>query len=145
MNSWTLKIVAFVFVGACATTAVNGINFGTDTSEFANDNECDDPRFVGGGMANGLNNENIGRDATDCQTLFAAERIRLQRSRDQWDIAQCREISYGNNSSEWARNGECDDPRFTGPGIDEQMNFEDQMSDAADCRALCDSGAVWLK
>lgn len=131
-------------LAACVTTA-SGISFGSNSSEYANDNECDDPRFTGGGMATSLHVNNIGKDARDCQTLFSAQRIRLARTQDQWDTAQCRSIDYGNNSSTWARDNECDDPRFTGPGVDELLVFEDLKSDAADCRALCNAGEVWLK
>ena len=145
MKTTLVKICAFLIVGACATTVANGIDFGNNTSEYANDGECDDPRFVGGGMATSLNNDNIGLDAADCMALIAASRIRLQRTRADWDPVQCRSIDYGDNSSRWARDGECDDPRFTGPGIDDIMLAEDAQSDAQDCRALCTSGEVWLK
>ncbi|MBD3676794.1 MAG: hypothetical protein HUJ27_00135 [Rhodobacteraceae bacterium] len=135
-----------LFAAACAAPIVyGGIDFGVDSSQYAFDGECDDPRFAGGGMATNQDVDNIKRDASDCLKLYQAQRIRLARTRAQWDISQCRRVSYGNNSSQWSRDGECDDPRFTGPGVDEILLGEDRMADAADCRALCNSGAVWLK
>lgn len=131
-------------LAACVTTAA-GLSFGNNTGDYPNDNECDDPRFTGGGMASSLSVDNIGKDATDCQTLYSAQRIRLARTRAQWDVAQCQAIDYGNNSSNWARDNECDDPRFTGPGVDEILLPEDLRADAADCRALCNAGEIWLK
>ena len=53
------------------------IEFGDDTSEWARDDECDDPRFDGDGMASGLSLRNRGRDAADCRRLYDAGRIRL--------------------------------------------------------------------
>lgn len=129
---------------ACVTT-VGGLQFGNDSGSFARDGECDDPRFAGGGMASDLDARNIMKDATDCSQLYQAQRIRPQRTRDQWNTSMCRSIRYGNNSSEWARDNECDDPRFTGPGADEILLLEDLKADADDCRRLCNAGAVWLK
>lgn len=138
---WAIGLMALT---ACVTT-VGGIDFGSDASEYARDGECDDPRFTGGGMASSLDARNIKRDATDCLSLYQAQRIRPQRTQDQWDIAMCRRVNFGNNSSRWARDGECDDPRFTGPGVDEILQVVDLRADASDCRALCNSGAIWLK
>jgi hypothetical protein len=145
LRNLTLKISAFVLLGACATTVIGDIDFGGNDSEYANDGECDDPRFVGGGMASSLNNIHIGRDAADCASLFQANRIRPQRTQAESSPAQCREIAFGNNSSRYSNDGECDDPRFTGPGIDNIMLLDDTKADANDCRALCASGDVWLR
>ena len=54
-------------------------------------------------------------------------------------------ISFGNNSSEWAYDGECDDPRFAGPGMADTLLEEDTGSDASDCRDLYRSGSIWLR
>lgn len=121
------------------------MSVGDDSGSYANDGECDDPRFVGGGMAQSVGNDEIGKDATDCAKLLAAGRIRWERTRDQWDVAQCDAIDYGNNSASYANDGECDDPRFTGSGVDDIMLGADLGKDANDCRALCKTGAVWLK
>ena len=144
MNIPTKVLLPLVLVGACAT-AYGGLQLGNDSGEYPLDGECDDPRFAGGGMASSLDTVNILADASDCARLLEAGLIRPQRTRDQWDPAQCQSVRYGNNSSDWAHDGQCDDPRFTGPGVDSILNFDDQLSDASDCRALCDAGEVWPK
>ena len=53
-------------------------NFGDDASQWANDHECDDPRFQGEGSATTLLDEDRGHDATDCHALFEAGRIALR-------------------------------------------------------------------
>ncbi|MEO0359219.1 MAG: hypothetical protein AAF386_13205, partial [Pseudomonadota bacterium] len=58
---------------------------------------------------------------------------------------QCDAIDFGNNSSTFARDGECDDPRFDGPGTDSIMLRSDLLSDAKDCRAACNAGQIWLR
>ena len=136
--------VGILALTACVMTAGDAF-FGNDSGPYARDGECDDPRFAGGGMASSLDARNIMRDASDCAALYQAQRIRPQRTRDQWNTAMCTRIDYGNNSSRWARDNECDDPRFTGPGVDDILLAEDFKADAQDCRALCRAGAVWLK
>lgn len=61
---------------------IDGIDFGDNSSLWSNDGECDDPRFDGDGMAISLTDENQGRDATDCQQLYSAGRIRLAPTPD---------------------------------------------------------------
>ena len=53
-------------------------------------------------------------------------------------------IDFGDDSSEWANDGECDDPRFEGPGAYSSPLDEDRFRDASDCLALFDSGQVGL-
>lgn len=133
-----------LFLGSLGLAALVGCSeLGNDTGPYANDGECDDPRYTGQGMASSLNDESIGRDASDCAAMLAAGRIRPIRQRSQWEPAQCRAISFGDNSSQWARDGECDDPRFAGPGVDEVLLPADKGHDAADCRALCEAGEAW--
>lgn len=57
---------------------VDGINFGVDSSAWANDGECDDPRFEGDGMATIMTEEDIRADATDCSKAFAAGTISVK-------------------------------------------------------------------
>ncbi len=47
------------------------INFGDDLSGWANDGECDDPRFAGSGSASALLDEDALHDATDCTALYS--------------------------------------------------------------------------
>lgn len=131
--------------GPLVAAQAEGIDFGDDGGEYPMDGECDDARFVGGGMAAALDTVNIGRDRTDCARLFEAGKICPVRTRAEASPGECASIDYGGDTSDWARDGECDDPRFTGPGTHEIGLPEDERADATDCRALCDAGEVWLK
>jgi len=124
--------------GVAEVKTVDGIDFGDNSSEWANDGECDDPRFVGPGTAVELLDEDIGRDANDCLTLYQAGEVSLAPVPA--DIVD--EIDFGDNSSEWANDGECDDPRFVGKGVDDILLDEDMARDANDCRSLFLSGEI---
>ncbi|WP_052715918.1 hypothetical protein [Devosia chinhatensis] len=116
------------------------IDFGDDSSEWANDGECDDPRFEGSAMAVELEDVDIGRDATDCRAAFEAGDITLV------DPAAdpAAEIDFGDDSSEWANDQECDDPRFAGPGMATPLDEENVLRDATDCRNAFADGEIWL-
>lgn len=55
------------------------------------------------------------------------------------------DIDFGDDSSTWANDGECDDPRFDGPGVHPINLEEDIRRDATDCRELFEAGDIWLK
>ena len=57
-----------------------GIDFGDDSSEWANDGECDDTRFTGDDEYIGIDfgDSHVRRDASDCRSLFNQGRIRLK-------------------------------------------------------------------
>lgn len=56
-------------------------DFGDDESEWAFDDECDDPRFVGPGMTDTtLLDEDMYHDATDCEAAWDAGDIELRES-----------------------------------------------------------------
>jgi hypothetical protein len=112
-------------------------DFGDDTSQWANDGECDDPRFEGEGAAETLLDEDRGHDAADCRTLFNAGRITLRGA--------AASIDYGDDRSEWAHDGECDDPRFEGAGMAATLLDADARHDASDCRALVEAGRISLR
>lgn len=58
---------------------IDKIDFGHDSGEWANDYECDDPRFTGPGMTRTpLLAEDIRRDATDCAAAYRAGQIKLK-------------------------------------------------------------------
>lgn len=61
--------------GTLASTG--GIDFGDNISNWANNGECDDPRFEGQGMAAFLIDSDIFHDANDCAALFNEDSIRL--------------------------------------------------------------------
>jgi hypothetical protein len=122
------------------------VEFGDDSSDFARDGECDDRRFFGATMApGGLDADNVGRDATDCKRGYQSGALRV------WDAARaraatnCAAIDFGNDSSDWAQDGECDDFRFEGPGTAWVMLPEDNFRDATDCRRLCGLGQIALR
>ncbi|WP_169196531.1 hypothetical protein [Devosia sp. MC1541] len=136
-----------------ASAQDTSVNFGDDTSEWANDGECDDPRFAGENMAEELEAADTLKDATDCQTLFDAGKITLAETADEADAAGAvaraeaiadAEIDFGDDSSEWANDGECDDPRFTGAKMATELLPEDALKDATDCKALFDAGDITL-
>jgi hypothetical protein len=124
-----------------------GIDFGDDSSEWANDGECDDMRFDGEGMAAELADIDIGKDATDCQAAFDAGTIALSEDApampDEPAMANT-DIDFGDDSSNWANDGECDDPRFAGAGMASEVEDADIGRDAADCRAAFDAGTISL-
>ncbi|MCB2065540.1 MAG: hypothetical protein KDE15_02740 [Erythrobacter sp.] len=66
-------------VSGCNMLPGASIDYGDDTSTWANDGECDDPRFEnapnGTGMAAVLLEQDSGHDATDCRTLVEAGSI----------------------------------------------------------------------
>ncbi len=131
-----LGLALFVLASASVAPAL-AIEFGNNSSEWANDGECDDPRFGGDGMADVLLDEDIGRDATDCQRLLNKGRIFVLAGG-----GKTPGIDFGNNSSEWANDGECDDPRFSGPGSATTLLDVDLGRDANDCRSLLQQGQV---
>ncbi len=120
-------------------TPRQSIDFGDDTSDWARDGECDDLRFYGDGMAFGLTFGNRGRDAGDCRRLYDAGRISLFGIDPNSGY-----IDFGDDASSWARDGECDDPRFDGAGMAPLPLARDRGHDAADCRRLYNAGRVRL-
>lgn len=157
MSSYAPKLLlaTLATVLVCASGVHAAPDFGDNSSEWANDGECDDPRFVetadGYGMAEMLLDEDIGADANDCRALYNSGAIRLQGEEPaaKSSVGLCENVQFGDNSSEWANDGECDDPRFVetsnGYGMAEFLLNEDAFHDMNDCRALCNAGAIELK
>ncbi len=150
MTSRFLSLAALLLVvstsGAMAQKHIVAVEFGDDSGEYPRDDECDDPRFTGPGMATaGISQDSVMKDATDCEAAYKAGTVRLVRTREQSSVAECATIDFGDNHSEWANDNECDDPRFTGGAVDEILLPEDERADANDCRALCLSGDIWLR
>ena len=57
------------------------IDWGNDSSDFAQDGECDDPRFMGPGMTTTpLEDTDIRADATDCKAAYEAGRLSLKNA-----------------------------------------------------------------
>ena len=129
----------------------DNINFGDDSSSWANDDECDDPRFTGDGMASSLIDDDRLHDATDCRDLFNSGSIQLANSAPSSSVinsirpnplANATNVDFGDNSSIWANNSECDDPRFAGRGMARFLIDSDIYHDADDCRALFSDGSI---
>ena len=64
------------------------------------------------------------------------------------NVASGQDIDFGDDTSEWANDGECDDPRFTGPGAfaggGALLIDVLPMTDATDCRRLFERGEIRL-
>ncbi|MCI4646027.1 MAG: hypothetical protein MRY64_14690 [Hyphomonadaceae bacterium] len=130
---------------------IDGIQFGNDTSEWAQDGECDDPRFSGAGMAGGtLDTNNAYADRTDCLGLWQAGSLTYDPA---WratapilpSAGEIDQLDFGGDTSEWAQDGECDDPRFEGIGMAASPVMEDLKADASDCRYMFMTGHVTLR
>lgn len=118
------------------------LSFGDNTSDYARDGVCDDPRFFGQGMAPDLDDSDIGRDAADCRKIYNMGKIQLWIESQARAATHCAKINFGNDSGQWARDGECDDPRFKGPGVDSIVISDDEGRDATDCKRACALGAL---
>ena len=53
--------------------------------------------------------------------------------------------NFGDDSSQWSQDGECDDPRFQGTGMASTLIDADRFSDATDCRDLYNLGRITLR
>ena len=141
------------------------LEFGDDASRWANDGECDDPRFSGVGMTETLRlDADILHDATDCRQAYEAGRLTpiepetgagAAGAPDQPVFSeeaasplseQSAAVDFGDDSSKWANDNECDDPRFTGAGMTTTTLLDsDIRHDATDCRKKFDAGEIALK
>ena len=54
-------------------------------------------------------------------------------------------IEWGDNTSRFAQDGQCDDPRFAGPGTADLLVDGDRYHDAADCRRLFEEGQIYVR
>lgn len=79
-NLWLTLNLDAGYNGLLMNMVNNAIDFGDDSGEWANDGECDDPRFVGPGMTLMPPFDHERRDASDCRVLFGLGEIRLGRA-----------------------------------------------------------------
>src|SRR5690606_41859923 len=114
------------------------IDFGDDSSQWAKDGECDDPRFTGAGAAAELVDEDRLKDATDCRAAYEAGTVTFTEGTDGADSTTQpmgrNEIDFGDDSSEWANDGECDDPRFRSEERRAGLEGEDRLTAAPERR-----------
>ena len=134
-----------LFDGDFASDGDGPIDFGVDDLDQVDlgdwnfDGECDDPRFAGDGMADPVYTDMAGRDASDCRALHDAGTIRLRQA------GETAGLDFGDDTGEWARDGECDDPSFEGPGMGATDSEGHLLSDAHDCRDAFATGIVRLR
>jgi hypothetical protein len=180
-------------------------DFGSDTSVWANDGECDDPRFTGPGTSGMAMDANLMADATDCRTAFDAGTAQLIEGQGAVvagpapaapaptapapdakaaqiaapaapaeptapvdpaapeaqamapvpgakgapaapaapaQTAAPVPVNFGDDSSQYASDRECDDRRFVGQGMATALSSANIGHDATDCRALHDAGQI---
>ena len=113
------------------------VDYGDDTGRYANDGECDDPRFEGAGAASWPQIDDRGHDATDCRRLHEAGQVQLSGI----DLVNGR-IDFGADRGPWTGDGECDDPRFEGAGMARTLLVTDRQRDATDCGRLYGQGRI---
>ena len=91
----------------------------------------------GAGMAGTTYDVDAFRAAQDCRTLFEAGNITLiSEDRAQRPPLRIDGIQFGSDTSDWARDGECDDPRFSGEGMAHgTLSADNAYADRTDCLA----------
>ncbi len=128
-------------------------NFGDDTGRFAKDGECDDMRFAGAGMTDTLLiDSDIFHDATDCRAAFNQARLyylgghRTPATPAPTESSAVSRIQWGDDTSKYAKDGECDDKRFTGAGMTSTPLLDSDIHhDATDCRSAFNAGRLTLR
>ncbi len=135
-----LTITAAFALSLANPAFAQSINFGDDSSQWANDGECDDGRFTGPGLTSTpLLQDDVLADATDCKMAYQAGQLTLA------GVSSDGTIDFGNDAGDWSNDGECDDMRFAGPGMTTTPLLQDDiMRDASDCRDAFAAGRLKL-
>ncbi|WP_332713739.1 hypothetical protein [Pelagibacterium mangrovi] len=128
--------------GTGESIVIDGIDFGNDSGTYAVDGECDDPRFTGSGVGVALD-DHLMADATDCSTAYEDGTVTFDEDAANGSSASIAidGIDFGDDSGNWANDGECDDPRFTGSGVGVALD-DHLMADATDCSTAYEDGTV---
>lgn len=147
MAAWRAsRITPVTRLEAGGILIAKGLVFGDDTGSYANDGECDDPTFSGRGMASsGGSVEHAGHDRTDCHSAYERGTIKPAPVVPVIQSIRVDGINFGDDDGSFSNDGECDDPRFEGPGMASTTLDADRMHDAADCLAAFQLGTVTLK
>lgn len=138
-------------LAAAAPAQAQSIDFGDDASQFAKDGECDDKRFTGAGMTDTLLlDSDIKHDASDCRVAYEQGRLTYDGGRGRDTPARSTgagsRIIWGDDAGKFAKDGECDDKRFTGAGMtDTPLLDSDIKHDATDCRVAFEQGRLQLR
>jgi hypothetical protein len=144
MGSFVALVLAVsMTAGAAAPLTAQSpeFDFGADSGSFTNDGECDDVRFEGEAMAQVLLTDEIGRDASDCSSAFEDGSI----SANPLFVrpADTSEIIFGDDASDFSRDGECDDVRFVHADSDRAIYLADDIGhDATDCQLGMETGEL---
>lgn len=153
-TSSIFAVVSLVSATMALPAHAQNIDFGDDSGRFARDGECDDMRFSGPGMTETtLIDSDIRHDASDCRTAYNQGRLTYnggrreqQSSGSGYASSGANHIIWGDDASEFAKDGECDDKRFSGPGMtDTRLLDSDVKHDATDCRAAFEQGRLQLR
>ena len=146
-----LATIALVTAAAPVPAFADDVNFGDDSGRFSKDGECDDMRFDGAGMTDTLLiDSDILHDATDCRAAFNQGRLHYLGGHRHGTPAPATNttsrIQWGDDSSKYSKDGECDDKRFTGAGMTTTPLLDsDIQHDATDCRAAYNAGRLTLR
>ena len=135
-------ITLWDYQSAIERTDCSAIDFGSNGSEYSNDGACDDPRFEGLGSAELPSSEHRGRDANDCQQLCEFDMIFVREAAPV--IIEVEDPFFGTNAGDYARDGECDDRRFVGPGMADSLRWDNVGRDADDCREALSTKMITL-
>jgi hypothetical protein len=129
-----------------ALTDLTGIDFGDNSGPFSDDGECDDPRFTGPGAAAATFDGAEFTDAGDCSSLYLEGALTYidPDSVDTGVAVNSEGVNFGDNTGMFPDDGECDDPRFAGPGAAAFTSVDSELRDADDCRSLFESGQITL-
>ena len=141
----TAIILAGLSLSPTATAQGSDINYGADDGNYANDGECDDPRFIGPGTTADVDWTSAGRDATDCRQAVKHNTARYRFDPLNLILTDCDSVEFGHDSSDYANDLTCDDPRFlsfTAPGITVPQNVG---KDATDCKQACSLSLLYQK
>ncbi len=78
---------------------------------------------------------------------MASATLRISEASPTWGTTSLNRaaVEWGDNTSRWANDGECDDDRFAGPGMADILVESDRFHDAADCRRLYEAGLIYLR
>ena len=96
-------------------------------------------------MSADLDADDIGADADDCGWLFEIGAIALWVEAEARAATRNLKINLGDDSSDWANDGKCDDIRFEGQGTASITDTSDIGRDNSDCQRALDLGTIFLR
>ena len=123
------KVDTFLTDAMSQPSSSSGIDFGDDSGSDANDGVCDDGRFHPDGDEFNYTRRHVMRDATDCRAAYESGIKTLT-------------LDFGDDSGDYALDGECDDNRFSGDGRSMLTTNSQIKKDASDCIAAYQEGRL---